>query len=210
METAADFSIETEHLSILYRGPLASCDYDCDYCPFAKRRDDPERLRANRAALERFTGWVAAQDHPISVLFTPWGEGLVRSWYRTAMITLSRLSHVRKVAIQTNLSCRTDWLSQADLGRLGLWCTHHPSQVTYDRFLGKCRDLTRRGVRHSVGIVGHPDHLEAARRLRKDLPESTYLWVNAEEGRRYRKAGQCSGLQAGGEGPREGAPPGRE
>ncbi|MEU8270103.1 hypothetical protein AB0B89_23465, partial [Sphaerisporangium sp. NPDC049002] len=45
------------HLSILYRGPLASCDYDCPYCPFAKRRDSPARLREDRAALERFTGW---------------------------------------------------------------------------------------------------------------------------------------------------------
>ncbi|MEV6932728.1 hypothetical protein AB0M46_50690, partial [Dactylosporangium sp. NPDC051485] len=31
--------------------PLASCNYDCPYCPFAKRRDPPERLRADRAAL---------------------------------------------------------------------------------------------------------------------------------------------------------------
>jgi MoaA/NifB/PqqE/SkfB family radical SAM enzyme len=174
-----------EHLSILYRGPLSSCDYDCAYCPFAKRRDDPGRLRADRAALERFTTWVAEQDHPISVLFTPWGEGLVRSWYREAMIGLSRLGHVRRVAIQTNLSCRTGWLSEADLGSLALWCTYHPSQVAYERFLAKCRDLDRLGVRYSVGIVGHPDHLDHARRLRADLPGTTYLWANAEEGRSY-------------------------
>lgn len=62
-----------EHLTILYRGPLASCDYDCPYCPFAKRRDTPEQLRADRAALERFTRWVAECGHRISVLFTPWG-----------------------------------------------------------------------------------------------------------------------------------------
>ncbi|MFF3666679.1 STM4011 family radical SAM protein [Microtetraspora malaysiensis] len=173
------------HLSILYRGPLASCDYDCAYCPFAKRRDDPERLRADRVALERFTAWVAGRDHPVSVLFTPWGEALVRSWYRAAMVELSRLPHVRRVAVQTNLSCRTGWLADADLTRLALWVTHHPSQVAHDRFLAKCRELSRLGVRHSVGIVGHPDHLDAARRLRADLPAGTYLWVNAEEGRRY-------------------------
>lgn len=49
-------------LTILYRGPLASCDYDCGYCPFAKRRDSPEQLRADRAALARFTEWVAAAE----------------------------------------------------------------------------------------------------------------------------------------------------
>jgi MoaA/NifB/PqqE/SkfB family radical SAM enzyme len=37
---------------------LASCNYDCPYCPFAKRHDPPELLRADRAALARFTDWV--------------------------------------------------------------------------------------------------------------------------------------------------------
>ncbi|OEU96353.1 STM4011 family radical SAM protein [Streptomyces oceani] len=173
-------------LTLLYRGPLESCDYDCPYCPFAKRRDSPERLRADRAALERFTGWVAAQTgDELSVLCTPWGEGLVRSWYRRALVELSRLPHVRRVAIQTNLSCRTDWLAAADLDRLALWCTYHPGQTPYDRFLAKCHQLTRMGVRYSVGIVGLPEHLEAAQRLRAELPERVYLWVNAAEGRSY-------------------------
>lgn len=180
------------HLTILYRGPLASCDYDCPYCPFAKRRDTPAQLRADRAALERFVAWVAACDHPVSVLFTPWGEGLVRSWYRQALITLSHLAHVRRVAIQTNLSHRVSWTADADLNRLALWATYHPGQVPYQRFLGKCRDLAANGVRFSVGIVGQPDHLDAARRLRADLPAGTYLWVNAAEGRAYDDAEAAS------------------
>ncbi|MEU6431999.1 STM4011 family radical SAM protein [Microbispora sp. NPDC046973] len=171
-------------LTILYRGPLASCDYDCGYCPFAKRRDTPEQLRADRAALERFTAWVAGQDAEISVLFTPWGEGLVRSWYREALVRLSWFGNVRRVAIQTNLSCRTGWLADAS-DRAALWVTYHPTQVAYERFLPKVRSLP---VRHSVGIVGDPAHLEHARRLRADLPPETYLWVNAQEGRVYSDA----------------------
>lgn len=170
-------------LTILYRGPLASCDYDCPYCPFAKRRDSRAQLAADRAALERFTAWAAAQTGDrLSILFTPWGEGLVRSWYRRALTELSHLSHVRRVAIQTNLSCRTDWLSGADTEKLALWCTYHPNQTPYDRFITKCRDLARQEVRFSVGIVGFPAHLEQARRLRADLPGHVYLWVNAPEG----------------------------
>lgn len=171
-------------LTILYRGPLSSCDYDCAYCPFAKRRDAPEQLRADRAALERFAGWVTAQPFEVSVLFTPWGEGLVRSWYRRALVELSWLPNVTRVAIQTNLSCRTAWLSEAS-DWAALWVTYHPTQVAYDRFLGKIRSLP---VRHSVGIVGDPAHLTHARRLRADLPPETYLWVNAEEGRLYTDA----------------------
>ena len=72
-------------LTLLYRGPLASCDYDCPYCPFAKRRDTPAQLRADRAALQRFIAWAADEPGRISVLFTPWGEALTRSWYRDAI-----------------------------------------------------------------------------------------------------------------------------
>ncbi|MEV4681169.1 STM4011 family radical SAM protein [Streptomyces kurssanovii] len=170
-------------LTVLYRGPLSSCDYDCPYCPFAKRRDSREQLRADRAALERFAGWAAAQTGDrLSVLFTPWGEGLVRSWYRRTLTELSHVPHIRRVAIQTNLSCRTDWLAEASPETLALWCTYHPGQTPYDRFISKCRDLIRREIRFSVGIVGFPGHLEEARRLRADLPGHVYLWVNAPEG----------------------------
>lgn len=173
-------------LSILYRGPLASCDYDCGYCPFAKRRDSPETLRADREAMERFVGWVAGQSGDrINVLFTPWGEGLTRSWYRRALVELSRVDHVGEVAIQTNLSSRVGWTEEADLGSLALWCTYHPDQVPYERFLGRCGELRQRGVRFSVGIVGLPEHLEAARRLRAELHAEVYLWVNAAEGYTY-------------------------
>ncbi|UXX96092.1 STM4011 family radical SAM protein [Streptomyces sp. AD2-2] len=172
-------------LTVLYRGPLASCDYDCPYCPFAKRRDSTAQLRADREALERFAGWAADSQDELSLLFTPWGEGLVRSWYRRTLTELSRLPHVRRVAIQTNLSCRTGWLAEADLDTLALWCTYHPGQTPYDRFLGKCRDLADRGVRFSVGVVGMPGHLAAARRLRDDLPPYVYLWINAAEGHAY-------------------------
>ncbi|MEI5523030.1 STM4011 family radical SAM protein [Streptomyces brasiliscabiei] len=173
-------------LTILYRGPLASCDYDCPYCPFAKRRDSTARLRADRAALERFTGWAREQTGDrLSVLFTPWGEGLVRSWYREALVGLSHEPHIDRVAIQTNLSCRTEWLAEADPETAALWCTYHPGQTPYERFLDKTRRLDAMGIRFSVGIVGLPEHLEHARRLRGELPERVYLWVNAADGHTY-------------------------
>ncbi|GAB2879297.1 STM4011 family radical SAM protein [Streptomyces mayteni] len=174
------------HLTVLYRGPLASCDYDCPYCPFAKRRDSAAQLRADRAALDRFTGWARARpEERLSLLFTPWGEGLTRSWYRRALVELSHERHVDRVAIQTNLSCRTEWLAEADLDTLALWCTFHPGQTPYERFLDKTHRLATLGVRFSVGVVGLPEHLAPARRLRADLPEHVYLWVNAAEGHRY-------------------------
>jgi hypothetical protein len=173
-------------LTMLYRGPLASCDYACPYCPFAKRRDSREQLVADRDALQRFTSWVSASaEDQLSVLFTPWGEGLVRTWYREAMIDLSHLPHVERVAIQTNLSCRLTWVSRCDLGKVAFWVTYHPGQVERERFLGQCDELRRLGARFSVGVVGEPEHLAYAQNIRASLPESVYVWINAAEGRTY-------------------------
>ncbi|MBB5869010.1 MoaA/NifB/PqqE/SkfB family radical SAM enzyme [Allocatelliglobosispora scoriae] len=174
-------------LMLLYRGPLASCNYDCPYCPFAKRRDSPDQLRTDRADLARFTDWVAANPHgdTLSILFTPWGEGLTRSWYREALTTLSHLPQVERVAIQTNLAGRLGWVADADPGSLALWCTYHPGQVTRERFLAACATLRGHGIRHSVGMVGLPEHHAEAVALRAALPAETYLWINAADGHTY-------------------------
>ncbi|WP_033337527.1 STM4011 family radical SAM protein [Catenuloplanes japonicus] len=173
-------------LYVLYRGPLASCNYDCPYCPFAKRVDSPATLREDRAALLRFADWVeATTDRRLSVLFTPWGEGLTRRWYRDTIVRLSHLAHVDRVAIQTNLAARTGWLGSADLGTAALWATYHPGQVSRSAFLSRCAELDALGARYSVGVVGLPAHLPEARALRALLPASVYLWVNAAEGYVY-------------------------
>jgi len=58
--------------------------------------------------------------------FTPWGEALVRRWYRDAMTRLSHLPQIVRVAAQTNLSCGLDWIENCDLAKLALWTTFIP------------------------------------------------------------------------------------
>lgn len=167
-------------LSILYRGPLSSCNYGCDYCPFAKRTETAAELAGDRADLARFVGWAAGRcGDSLGVLFTPWGEALVRAWYRDALVALTRLPHVRRAAIQTNLSCKLDWTEGCDKAKLALWCTFHPGETTRPKFLAKCRELTARGVRYSAGVVGLKEHLTEIAALRAELPAGVYLWVNA-------------------------------
>lgn len=166
-------------LSILYRGPLSSCNYACDYCPFAKRTETPAELTHDRECLERFVSWVGCRTHPVGVLFTPWGEALVRRWYQDALAKLTNLPHVAKAAIQTNLSCKLDWTDECDKEKLALWCTYHPGETTREKFLTKCHELLTRGVRFSVGVVGLKEHLAEIESLRAELPPAVYLWVNA-------------------------------
>ena len=169
-------------LSILYRGPLASCNYACGYCPFAKHRETPAERAADTGGLERFVRWVEARDAErdrLSVFFTPWGEALTRARYRNAAVRLTRLPHVSKVVFQTNLSTPVGWVAACDASKLALWATFHPSQVTRARFLAQCAALEALGVRYSVGVVGLKEHTAEIEALRAALPPHVYLWVNA-------------------------------
>ena len=168
-------------LSILYRGPLSSCNYGCEYCPFAKRHETAPELAADRRALERFVAWVEARPpgDRIAVLFTPWGEGLTRRWYRDALVRLSNLPQVERAAIQTNLAVPLDWVEAADRAKLAFWATFHPTEVDRVAFVARCRELDRRGVRYSVGAVGLKEHRAEVAALRRELAPHVYLWVNA-------------------------------
>lgn len=168
------------HYHVLYRGPLSSCNYACAYCPFAKRDETHEQLAGDRAALERFVTWLDRQrQHDFGVLFTPWGEALVRTWYQEALVRLTHLPHVDRVAIQTNLSCGFGWLDRCRLDRLALWATFHPTEVPLERFVARVRHLSAAGVRMSVGVVGKREHFAAIERLRAEVPSTIYVWVNA-------------------------------
>ncbi len=184
-------NLNSTHLSILYRGPLASCNYDCQYCPFAKHHETAAELAVDRRALERFVQWLSERTVGTSgVFFTPWGEALIRPWYQQAMAHLSNMPHIRKVAIQTNLACRLDWLDACDRSRLGLWCTFHPSQIERKQFVRQCQELDRTATPYSVGVVGMLENFVEIDALRRELRPETYLWINAYKGQAdyYREA----------------------
>ena len=168
------------NLSMLYRGPLSSCNYGCEYCPFAKHTETVEEHERDRLALERFLGWVAGRrDDQIAVFFTPWGEALNRRRYQRAFMALTNMPQVQKVAIQTNLSCRLDWVEECVKERIGIWATYHPAEVEQARFVAKCRELDQRGVRLSVGVVGIKEHADEIEAIRAELPPHIYVWINA-------------------------------
>jgi MoaA/NifB/PqqE/SkfB family radical SAM enzyme len=168
------------NLSIQYRGPLSSCNYACSYCPFAKRTETPVQLERDKAAVMRFALWLECQtSHRWRVLFTPWGEALVRGWYRSAVTKMTHLVHVERIAVQTNLSCGLRWIDDCRPSGLSLWATFHPTQVDRRAFVRKVMVLREKKVPVSVGVVGVPAHFDEIRTLRSDLPADVYVWVNA-------------------------------
>jgi hypothetical protein len=169
-----------DRLNLLYRGPLSSCNYDCHYCPFAKRRESASELANDRDRLNQFVNWLEPRHHrPHGVFFTPWGEALTRRWYREAIVKLSHWKHIDRVVVQTNLSASLDWLAEAAPDRVALWCTYHPDEVKRDQFLSQCDKLESLGFRYSVGVVGIPEHQSEITQVRSELQQHVYLWVNA-------------------------------
>ncbi|MCO7225103.1 STM4011 family radical SAM protein [Pleionea sp. CnH1-48] len=168
------------NLNISYRGLLHSCNYSCHYCPMAMTSESKEQKEKDRAALQDFFQWIVQHpQHRYRVLITPWGEALVRRWYREKMIQLSHLSHVEQITAQTNLSRKPDWLQDANKESLSLWVTYHPEQVSQAQFLQHIDQLEALNVRYTVGMVGKPEYLEEINAMRSLLPEHRYLWVNA-------------------------------
>lgn len=168
------------NLTILYRGSLISCNYGCEYCPFAKRQQTAAELATDKHELERFVNWISDRpQHQFSILFTPWGEALIHPHYQQALIKLTQMPHVNKAAIQTNLSCQLDWVEECNKDKLALWATFHPEWIKREFFLAKCLELDRRGVRFSAGVVGFPQFKDAITTLRQELPPHIYLWINA-------------------------------
>ena len=163
---------------ISYRGSLSSCNYGCAYCPFAKTTNTRAELKRDREQLERFVSWVEANRRPIGVLITPWGEAIIHAYYREAMIRLSWMDHVHRIAIQTNLSGHLNDLSEARVDRMGIWATFHPGETDLPRFLKRCQILDGLGIRFSVGVVGFKEHFDAIAELRSRLASNVYLWIN--------------------------------
>ncbi|NET37490.1 MAG: radical SAM protein [Cyanothece sp. SIO1E1] len=166
-------------LTILYRGPLESCNYDCSYCPFAKKKNTREELAFDRACLLKFENWISQQDREISLLFTPWGEALIRKYYQESLVRLSWLPNVKKVCIQTNLSCPLAWTAKANPKTFALWTTFHPTETTVDKFIGQCQQLVENNIHFSVGIVGKKENFSFIQTLKDQLPPTIYFWVNA-------------------------------
>ena len=175
--------LQNAPITLYYRGVLSSCNYDCSYCPFAKHKSPPAELEQDARDLELFVDWVTRRsvEGPLRILFTPWGEALIRPWYTRALVQLSRCEHIERVAIQTNLTGVLGQLDRADRRRLAFWVSYHPDETTLKAFLGRLAELDAMGFEYSVGCVGIAAHWHSIESLRARLPDSIYLWVNADK-----------------------------
>ncbi|MDR0659883.1 MAG: STM4011 family radical SAM protein [Prevotellaceae bacterium] len=171
-------------IHIYYRGFLKSCNYSCSYCPFAKRPVSQKELEKDKEAISRFILWVKRQKNTLSIMFVPYGEALMHIHYIKAFASLSKMPHVTAISCQTNLSLNADKFikrlneENADLSKINLWTTFHSEMVNKENFVEKIHYLNQH-IDLCAGIAGSPQTIAEAADLRKLLPKSVYLWVNA-------------------------------
>ena len=143
------------------------------YCPFAKQHETRGRAARRPRGARRASSAGSAQrpDGTLSVLFTPWGEALIRRWYQQALVAaeppaarrqgrdpdepvlparLGRDCDRRQARPVVHLSSRADDRGQRSSANAASW--------------------TQRGVRFSVGVVGLHEHIDEIEALRAELP----------------------------------------
>lgn len=175
-----------------YRGYLTSCNYSCEYCPFSKRKMTAEQEKKDREALEKFLCQMETETEEHALQIVPYGEALVHPYYWEAMAKFSRIKTEVYTGCQTNLSFPVEKMISVyescggEKQKLRLWCTFHPSMTSVDAFVRQCRKLGQAGISYCVGVVGDPDILSVIEKLREELPEEVYVWINRMEGRRKR------------------------
>lgn len=173
-----------------YRGYLTSCNYSCGYCPFSKRRMTEEQKKKDQEVLEQFVSQMEAETREHALQIVPYGEALIHEYYWVAMGRLSCIPSEEYVGCQTNLSFPVDKMlsvyetSGGVKRKLRLWCTFHPTMTTVETFVMQCKQLEQHDVAFCVGAVGDPDEIVRIQKLREQLPEHVYVWINQMDGRR--------------------------
>ncbi len=173
-----------------YRGYLTSCNYRCGYCPFSKRKMTEEQSRKDQEALEQFVRQMKAETEDHALLMVPYGEALIHEYYWVAMAQLSQYPSEEYVGCQTNLSFPVEKMLSiyeacgGEKRKLRLWCTFHPSMTTVESFVRQCKKLGQAGITYCAGAVGDPANISLIQKLREQLPDDIYVWVNKMDGRR--------------------------
>lgn len=171
------------HYTLFYRSYIRGCNYSCYYCPFSKEIISKEILKKDKDYLFRFLKHIRDDNKKYNLFFAPRGEILNHDYYRDALAGASHYSNIGEIVIQTNLSSSIEWIRTADLNKLILWATYHPSQVSKKDFFSQVKILMENKVRFTVGSVGVKRYFKELQEMHEQLQtlgkDKPYFWINA-------------------------------
>lgn len=170
---------------LYYRGYISSCNYTCDYCPFAKKKYSHIEIQKDKQSLQNFFDFIQKTifNSTISIFFTPYGEGMIHEYYMDYLVKFAQLEKIKYVSIQTNLSFDHKFLlsklqeKEISLDKIKLWASFHSTMVSVEEF-GKKANYLHKYLDISVGIVAIPGAIDKILELKQKLDPKIYLWIN--------------------------------
>ncbi len=172
---------------ITYRGMLRSCNYSCSYCPFAKRKYSKTESQKDQESLATFFHEIEQRKEEVSILIAPYGEAMIHKYYQETLIRFSQLNQVKQIGIQTNGSFSIEEFTflVEKLGgvaaKIHFWISFHPEMIEQKSFVEKVREISK-NFPLCVGVVGEEKKLPEIVKLRREIPDKIYLWINRMDG----------------------------
>lgn len=173
---------------IYYRGWIDFCNFACSYCPFAKHPPSPKMMALEEKTLQNLQSLIQSTPGEVFVMMTPYGEGMVHSFYQQAVADLLSSDKVAGLGVQTNFSWNVEeFLSRAKKGleKLRIWATYHPEFSSVEHFAQKINKASERFA-ISAGIVATTENQKEIQNLRSALNPDVYLWLNAMDRQKHR------------------------
>lgn len=173
---------------IYYRGWIDFCNFFCSYCPFAKHPPSQKMMALEERSLQNLKALIQSTRGEVFLMMTPYGEGMVHSFYQQAVADLLSSDKVAGLGVQTNFSWNVEeFLSKVEKGleKLRIWATYHPEFSSVEHFAQKINKASEHFA-ISAGIVATTDNQKEIQHLRSALNPDVYLWLNAMDRQKNR------------------------
>jgi MoaA/NifB/PqqE/SkfB family radical SAM enzyme len=132
---------------IWYVSSQRLCNFRCTYCvsigDYAKSNKIDWRHPNDHADFQRVVSWIGTTPFPVGVRLATLGEPFASWDFLDQAAWLTKQPNVEFVELLTNgslLKSRLPKLAEiADLTKLSLWVTHHPSEISVEKLVENAR-----------------------------------------------------------------------
>ncbi len=175
---------------INFRSAIDFCNYNCSYCPFSKNSYNADVVEKDKKAFGHFHHFLENNefDPELSVLLTPYGEGLILPHYLENFVKLSQNDKIKHLSTQTNLSFNVEKfinhlkVNNANLNKINLWVSYHFEHTSIDDFITKVKFLEKY-ISVVVVVVG----IDSLEEDIKKLENNVNVRINTFDGPRQKK-----------------------
>ncbi|MCF8033464.1 MAG: hypothetical protein K9K66_03950 [Desulfarculaceae bacterium] len=171
---------------------MVMCNFNCPYC--ASTKPEHDQCRAKDKFWEDETGghkfqkiirWVGQLPVPVGIRLQTVGEPFTCEEFLKGAAWLSNQPNIRYLELVTNgslVKSRWNMLAQdANLDKISLWMTHHPTQIPAGKIVDAARFARDQGVHVVVNSLLFSDNYDEVEHIR-ELAKANDLRVSTDVG----------------------------